>query len=424
MNTGNSEIQRSVIVWLSGVRLADIISLPELRTFKEQGAAVELITSPITSPRANHFQVLSGRVPASFGFFDTLVPLCHLSRLSQGMNGYDVVEEYNGRDTAPKLLPDLLCGAGWMVEYKEKPLSELVACMQNLAESTAPSARCKIFKCTVEDSVITTPQLESIFEALQISQSWVGEEGLLVLLSDIQPAPVQRFVNVNNFLAEMGVIERDEQSGFINWPNTLAYYAGHGQLWVNLSGRDPQGAVHPQDEYEEVRDTLVKALPIKLRDAETGQPVIERVYRKEELYSTDYLFCAPDLVVLFKPGYAPSPSSSLLGFDEMTFTTPASGTTVMAGVHPSEVKGFLLVSGPALAQGVSVSEPAPLTSVLPTILHALEVARADVESPAVGALFSPFYLETHPIRKDMAVQGLSEEDEELVISRLRDLGYV
>lgn len=87
----------------------------------------------------------------------------------------------------------------------------------------------------------------------------------------------------------MGIIECDEHSGQINWPNSLAYYVGHGQLWVNLLGRDPQGTVHLQDEYEEVRDSLIKTLPVKFRDAET--PVRQQVFRKEEFYSSEYLFC-------------------------------------------------------------------------------------------------------------------------------------
>jgi len=261
-------------------------------------------------------------------------------------------------------------------------------------------------------------------EALHIARSWVGETGLLAVLSDIQPARVERFVNINNFLAEMGVIERDEQNDLINWPNSLAYYVGHGQLWVNLLGRDPQGVVHPQQEYEEVRDTLIKALPAKLRDPETGAQVVERVYRKEELYSSEYLFCAPDLIIVFKPGYAPSPQSMHLEFDVETFLMPAAGELALAGVHPTVASGFLLASAPTLASGVSVLEHAPLTAVAPTLLHALSVVSADMDSPAVSALFSPSYLETHPIRTDVQNQGLSEEDEELVINRLRDLGYI
>src|SRR6516164_2805448 len=206
--------------------------------------------------------------------------------------------------------------------------------------------------------------MSTLSEALRIANEWVGEFGLLALLSDTQPASVMRFVNMNDFLAEMDVIERDKQSGKINWSGSLAYFAGHGQLWVNLVGRDAQGAVYPQDEYEEVRDTLVKVLPTKLCNTETGEPIIERIYRKEDLYAAEYLFCAPDLVVLFKPGYAPSPRSTRINFDETTLTSPEPGVTAMEGVHPSMLGGFLLASALPLARGISLTDRVPLTAVL------------------------------------------------------------
>jgi len=418
MDNVNKETRRAFILWLSGACLADIRSLAGMETLMQSSALVELEPSPITGPQAQHYQVFSGRLPASFGFFDTLMPLSRLPRPQQEVSGYTVVEEHTGRDAAPKMLPDLMRAADWTVEYVETAPADLLDCVQGLLR--LEMASCKIVKCSVETK--NAADTATLAETIQLAQSWVGETGLLAVLSDIQSAPVECFVNINNFLADMGLIERDEQSGQINWENSLAYFVGYGQLWVNLLGRDPQGAVYPQDEYEEVRETLIKALPAKLQNA--GAQVIERVYRKEDLYSSEYLFCAPDLVVVFKPGYAPSPQSTHLGFDEETFTQPLAGTTAMAGVHPSRVGGFLLASAPTLQAGVLAPERTPLTAVVPTLLHALAIKYVDMDSPAVGALFSPSFLETHPIHIDMKSQELSEEDEELVINRLRDLGYV
>jgi len=425
MSNGDKEIRRAFVLWLSGVRLADIRALAEVESLLAHGTLVELDPSPITGPQAQHYQVFSGKLPAQFGFFDTLMPLCRLPRPQQGMNGYTIMEEPAGRDAAPAMLPDLLRAAGWTVEYKKIVPAELSDCVRGFVQSEAEGETCKIVQCKLEvEGAEFNASATAIAEAIQMARSWVGETGLLAVLSDIQPAPVDCFVNVNNFLAEMELIERDEQNGLINWPNSLAYYAGHGQLWVNLLGRDPQGAVHPQDEYEEVCTSLVKALPTKLRDARTGAQIIERVYRKEELYSDEYLFCAPDLIIVFKPGYAPSPQSTLLGFDEETCTVPPTGTMSMAGVHSSMVGGFLLASAPVLAAGGAVHEHAALTAVVPSLLHALGIEYVDMDSPAVSSLFLPSYLEAHPIRTKAGSQELSEEDEELVINRLRDLGYV
>ena len=409
VNSTTKGIQKAIIIWLSGLRFDDFRVLPEAKKLMECGAMVELDVSPITGLQNQHYQVLSGKDPSSFGFFDTIVP-----------RGYKVVEEASGRGDIPKLLPDVLRTAGWATMFEETEPEELVNCIERWTQSDSSLPSCLIVKCVIG----ATSTLSPLSEALQIADEWVGETGLLAVLSDTQPANVMHFVNVNNFLAEMGIIERDEGSIQINWPNSLAYFAGHGQLWVNLLGRDSQGAVYPQNDYEEVRDTLVKVLPVKLCDTETGEPIIERVYRKEELYATDYLFCAPDLIVLFKPGYAPSEHSTRIDFDDSIFTTPNPGMTATEGMHPSQLGGFLLVSAPVLARGVVLTEHASLTSVFPTLMHALGVELTEQEIAAISALFDPSYLESHPIRSAMEIQELSDEDEELIINRLRDLGYV
>jgi hypothetical protein len=422
MSDVNTNIRKAFIFYLHGVGRDDVCDLAGVGELIQHGVQVELEAAPITTPQTLYYQAFSGRLPASSGFFDTLMPLCHLPRSQKGANGYSIVEESGGRDVAPATLPDMLRKAGWTVDYAEVSPADLVGHVQASLTADAPTPQCKIVRCALDAGA--QEQLQQLAQAVHTAQARVGETGLLALLSDSRPAPVQRFVNVNNFLADMGVIERDEQSGQINWPNSLAYYAGHGQLWINLLGRDPQGAVHPQDEYEEVRDTLIKALPVKLREAGTNAPAIERIYRKEELYTGEYLFCAPDLTVLFAPGYAPSPQSARLAFDAATFTAPAAGTKSSAGVQPSAIKGFLLARAPTLASGLSLSEPLALTSALPSLLHALNVSYSEVDSPAAEAFFLPAYLAAHPIRAVTHDQELSDEDEELVINRLRDLGYV
>jgi hypothetical protein len=165
-------------------------------------------------------------------------------------------------------------------------------------------------------------------------------------------------------------------------------------------------------------------LPAKLLDPQTGETVIEHIHRKEELYQGDYLFCAPDLVAVFKPGYAPSVQSTRLAFDEITFMQPADGTRVIDGAHPGTIGGFLIATAPEIARGISLTEPAPLTAVAPTLLHALNAKHAAMDSVALQAFFDPAYLEQHPIATHDQQQGLSDEEEELVINRLRDLGYI
>jgi len=410
MSNTDTAPQKAVLLWVSGVPLSEIRTLPGVEALLERGAMVELDPSPITGTQSQYYQVFSGKFPASFGFFDAFVA-----------RNYTVTEETTGRGATPSLLPDMLRTVGWTVAYEETTLLAAPTRLQSMVQAATTTPSCLIMKCPKYDSM-KDADAAALEQTIQVAQEWLGESGLLVLFSDTQSAPVKHFVNVNNFLADMGVIERDEQSGQINWPNSLAYFAGNGQLLVNLLGRDAQGAVHPQDEYEEVRETLVKALPNKLRNPENGEAVIERVYRKEELYKGDFLFCAPDLVVLFKEGYAPSMRSQSIGFDDATFT--AAHEMALAGVNPAMLTGFLVATAPSLAERVTEYEHAPLTAVVPTVLHALGVEYVDMESAAISTLFSPDYLEEHPIRSGTQSQELSEEDEELIISHLRDLGYV
>ncbi len=422
MNDSQSK-QKAVVLWVSGLAYADISAIAEVEALQAQGVKAELLPSLITGTQAQYYQVMSGVAPASFGFFDTLMPAYQLARPLNGQSGYTIIEENAGRDAAPRFFPAILSAAGWSVELIEAPLGELVEKTRASLNTTSQPA-CKIIRAALDQQNLTAREGISFAEIVRLARAWVGENGLLALLCDAPQIAVKRYVNLNNFLSEMGLIERDEQNGSIDWSNSLAYFVGHGQLWVNLLGREPQGAVHPQDEYAEVCDSLIRALPARLRDSVTGEQVVERVYRKDEIYGGDYLFCAPDLIVQFMPGYAPSQRSARLEFDEQIFSGPSAQVADIAGMHPQQMKGCLLAAAPSLKVGVSLSEPVALTAFAPTLLHALGVKYSDMDSAAVEALFSPAYLETHAIRSGRQSQELSDEDEELVIGRLRDLGYI
>lgn len=421
--SGTQSKQRAVILWISGLAYSDISGIAEIEALGAQGVKAELVPSLLAGKQSCYYQVMSGSAPASFGFFDSLMPAYQVSRASQGQSGYQVVEENNGRDTAPRFFPDILRSCGWSVETTEASLAELAQRTRTLpAEISQPT--CKILRARSDQQAPTKREVASLAEIVGLARSWVGEDGLLALLCDEPKIAIKRYVNINNFLHEMGLIERDEQTGAIDWSNSLAYFAGSGQLWINLLGREPQGAVHPQDEYVEVCDSLVKALPSRLRDSVSGEQVIERVYRKDEIYSGDYLFCAPDLVVQFMPGYAPSQHSARLEFDEHTFTEAPAEVSGIDGLHPRQAKASLFAVAPALKGNTSLSEPVALTAFAPTLLHALGIEYTGMNSTALEPLFSPAYLEDHPIRSSTQGQELSEEDEELVIGRLRDLGYI
>ena len=85
----------------------------------------------------------------------------------------------------------------------------------------------------------------------------------------------------------------------VDWSRTKAYSIGStaGQVYINLKGREPMGIVQPGAEFEEVREAIIRELKM-LVDEETGKPVVDEIYRKEELYSGPHLREAPDIVFL------------------------------------------------------------------------------------------------------------------------------
>src|SRR6266699_1386005 len=112
-------IQKAFVLYVSDASLEALRALSAVAELAQCGTLVELEPAPITSPQAQYYQAFSGRIPATFGFFDTLMPLCHLPRTQHGLNGYTVVEELSGRDVPPRTLPDILRTVGWQVHYEE-----------------------------------------------------------------------------------------------------------------------------------------------------------------------------------------------------------------------------------------------------------------------------------------------------------------
>lgn len=83
----------------------------------------------------------------------------------------------------------------------------------------------------------------------------------------------------------------------IDWENTQAYlpsYSAQG-IKINLAGREPFGIVQPGEEYEQVRDKVIREL-YRLKDPFTFHNVIKSVYRKDEIFSGEYAHNAPDVI--------------------------------------------------------------------------------------------------------------------------------
>jgi predicted AlkP superfamily phosphohydrolase/phosphomutase len=217
-------------------------------------------------------------------------------------------------------------------------------------------------------------------------------------------------------------------SAIIDWSGTRVFaYGTFGNLVVNLRGREEHGVVEPGDEYEQVREEVASRL-LELR-APDGTPIVAAVYRREDLFSGDYLEKVPDLLVEFRDyawlgrGNLRSRTASL--WDRIEIERSARS---YVGSHRHE--GIIALAGPSIASGVEIA--GAIEDVTPTILYLLgETIPDDLDGRVLEESIAPSLLEQRPpsFGRDRAVapttvSTYSADEAEEVESRLRGLGYL
>ena len=216
----------------------------------------------------------------------------------------------------------------------------------------------------------------------------------------------------------------------IEWSETKAYrvpmfYFVEG-IEINVRGRQPQGIVEPGRAYEDLRDEIIAELS-KLRDPETGSPLVRQAIKKEQEYSGPFVDNAPDILVFYDHDYAggPNPAGPTI--------TPIERVTLekWSGLH--RMNGTLIMRGQDVRQGVVV-EGASIVDPAPTILYLLGLPiPADMDGQVLTEALDPDLLARQPIRRVDRVasdeQGqyggyLDEDEEEEIREALRGFGYI
>ncbi len=212
----------------------------------------------------------------------------------------------------------------------------------------------------------------------------------------------------------------------IDWSRTQAYSLGNvGQIYLNVKGREPQGCVEPGEEYELLREAIIARLRT-LTDPVTGEAVVETIYRREELYSGDYLEKAPDIVFL-------PTRLEYFGFGEYEFGSHKIIEPMRRGISGTHrMNGIFMAYGAAVRPG-AVVEGASLYDLAPTILHLMGEpvpqhmdGRVLTETLVDDATAVQRRTATRRDGGDGGTQGatLSAKDRKVLADRLRSLGYV
>ena len=292
----------------------------------------------------------------------------------------------------------------------------------------------------------------------------------ILLMSDHGHGPVRNFLYVNNYLAQLGYLKfkpnvasqlkrfafqlgltprtvyrllltvglgklrrtLDKRRGGrgllkrfflsfadVDWSRTRAYSIGYiGEVHINLRGREPQGIVEPGADYERTRDQVIADLrALKLPD---GSPLVEHIWKKEEIYSGAHLAQAPD--ILFLPRNLETIAFGDFEFGSNKIVEPSYGVS-----SSHRMNGIFAASGAGIKRAGEFTG-ARLIDVAPTILHLLGLP---VPTDMDGRVQTEILADSRAVEyggssqgQAATAEGYSEEEEAQVIERLQDLGYI
>lgn len=240
---------------------------------------------------------------------------------------------------------------------------------------------------------------------------------------------------------KLGKFEASVRYGMIDWSKTQAYFDENPYfpvIRINLKGRQPLGIVEPGKHYEEVRDRLIRELE-SWRHPVTGDRIVEKAYRREEVYSGPCVNEAPDIVPKWAlcQGYNyafknSSKSPNLAWIEQVDPQKPENLQyfTSKSGSHRDN--GIFLAQGPGIRAGYEV-EGARIIDLAPTILSILgEPVPDDMDGQVLQDIFTEAGTPEVAVAAVAASSyengeangsGYSSDDEEKVLERLKAMGY-
>ena len=151
----------------------------------------------------------------------------------------------------------------------------------------------------------------------------------ILIVSDHGFHSWRKAVNLNTWLVQEGyMVLQGQQPGEkklddlfggggqfwenVDWSRTRAYAMGLGQIYFNLRGREAKGIVSPGAEAAALA-TEMSARLLTLTDPDDGSAIVRAVYKRDDVYSGEYLQNASELQVGMSDGYRVSWQTALGG---------------------------------------------------------------------------------------------------------------
>jgi predicted AlkP superfamily phosphohydrolase/phosphomutase len=224
--------------------------------------------------------------------------------------------------------------------------------------------------------------------------------------------------------AEMADRMRARRMGKVDWSRTVAFPWGTaGYVQVNIKGRQPEGAVAPEDRERVLTD--VEACLRELRDPVTGVPVLAALRRGEDAYKEPRVGYPPDLVV-DDTEYGVKPYWENREAVRHIFAEDTSYDGFTSNHRPD---GILVTCGPAVRAGTTLP-PLGMADLAPALLY---LAGVPIPGGLDGRLARSVW-DTGAEPEGQAAQELTadvgeapaytDQEQAAVEERLRDLGYM
>jgi predicted AlkP superfamily phosphohydrolase/phosphomutase len=258
---------------------------------------------------------------------------------------------------------------------------------------------------------------------------WLRAKGYMVEEIDLKQKAFQIMRQLDKFKLRRHfahLILKDKEARFsaasatalkrIDWNKSRAYVAigsVYGCIYVNLDNTNSRELL-----IDELKEQL-----LFIKDPNTGQDVVSRVWLGKDIYSGPYTENGPDIIAEPAPGYtfgAPSLIAHNEVFNDIDYELE------VPGGHHSE--GIIIWSGNK--DIVPKSDfTANLVDIAPTILARISVdIPQHMDGRVLEDLFKPTpeYRITHwnPLDSGTTRVAYSEEEEKDLVQRLSDLGYL
>ncbi|MBI5233913.1 MAG: alkaline phosphatase family protein [Deltaproteobacteria bacterium] len=219
----------------------------------------------------------------------------------------------------------------------------------------------------------------------------------------------------------------------IDWSMTRAYAFGmYGNININLKGREPGGTVSPGQDYENTRDYIIERL-MSLACPEDNSRVVERVFKREELFHGPFSDKAPDLLVKWDD-YRYFSRVTVDAKEERVFGALFnidSSDFEYSGTH--RLDGIFLANGPDIKRGVSSDHNKPsIVDLAPTILYLMgEPVPEDMDGAVMMDIIKDEFKNSNPLVRGGASidarapdRDYSDTEAEEIKNRLHGLGYI